>query len=60
VSLLRKLKLAVVGAGEHVYAHELYEGTLSAVDVEKWLKGVTDWEQGRTKQNPFESRQTSE
>jgi hypothetical protein len=60
VSLLRKLKLAVNGAGDHVYAHELFEGTIRAVDIEKWLEEVTDWEKGRSKTNPFVSKHTSE
>jgi hypothetical protein len=60
LALLRKLKLAIDGAGNHVYAHEVFEDTLRAADVEKWLEEITDWEQGRSKKNPFISKVVSE
>jgi hypothetical protein len=60
INLLCKLKLAISGAGEHVFAHELFKGTVSAEDKEKWLKSVTDWEQGKSKTNPFVSKHVSE
>jgi hypothetical protein len=55
-TLLRKIKLAVVGKNDHIFLYNQFVLGLEDNNlVTKWSQEVRDWEVDHTKPNPFEA-----
>ena len=57
-SLLRRIRAAVPERNEHVDAFQELTRSLPKDSVANWKCSVEAWEQGRKKENPFESKGT--
>lgn len=54
--MFRKIKVAVIERGDHVFRFKQFEDALPPDAVAKWKDEVELWEQDSTKPNPFAVR----
>jgi hypothetical protein len=56
VSLLRKIKEAVVESNDHKFLHHQFVLGLPEASVKKWEEELSKWEEDHSNPNPFEKR----
>ncbi|KAG6914738.1 hypothetical protein DXG01_015688 [Tephrocybe rancida] len=56
VTLLRKLKEAVIEAHEHRLLHSTFEGSLTSANIESFTLALEAWEADHKQPNPFEKQ----
>ncbi|OBZ77742.1 hypothetical protein A0H81_02190 [Grifola frondosa] len=59
VTLLAKIKEAVELRNEHVSAFRSFHATLPLDDTAEWLRIIEEWEEDRSRPNPFEIKHST-